>query len=72
MKILMVFTSHDQLGNTGRPTGFWLKKVPRLISSSATRCRLDACFAKGRAASSRSKKRSARESDTRDGAIQKG
>ena len=23
MKILMVFTSHDQLGNTGRKTGFW-------------------------------------------------
>jgi putative intracellular protease/amidase len=26
MKILMVFTSHDQLGNTGRPTGFWLEE----------------------------------------------
>jgi putative intracellular protease/amidase len=24
MKILMVLTSHDQLGNTGRKTGFWL------------------------------------------------
>src|SRR6476646_7061820 len=24
MKILMVMTSHDQLGNTGRKTGFWL------------------------------------------------
>ena len=23
MKILMVLTSHDQLGNTGRKTGFW-------------------------------------------------
>jgi len=26
MKILMVFTSHDQLGNTGRKTGFWLEE----------------------------------------------
>ena len=24
MKILMVLTSHDQLGNTGKKTGFWL------------------------------------------------
>ena len=26
MKILMVLTSHDQLGNTGQPTGFWLEE----------------------------------------------
>jgi putative intracellular protease/amidase len=26
MKILMVLTSHDQLGSTGRPTGFWLEE----------------------------------------------
>jgi putative intracellular protease/amidase/catechol 2,3-dioxygenase-like lactoylglutathione lyase family enzyme len=26
MKILMVLTSHDQLGNTERPTGFWLEE----------------------------------------------
>jgi putative intracellular protease/amidase len=26
MKILMVMTSHDQLGNTGRKTGFWLEE----------------------------------------------
>lgn len=26
MKILMVLTSHDQLGNTGRSTGFWLEE----------------------------------------------
>jgi putative intracellular protease/amidase/catechol 2,3-dioxygenase-like lactoylglutathione lyase family enzyme len=26
VKILMVLTSHDQLGNTGRPTGFWLEE----------------------------------------------
>src|SRR5436853_6630834 len=26
MKIVMVTTSHDQLGNTGRKTGFWLEE----------------------------------------------
>ena len=26
MKILMVLTSHEQLGNTGRKTGFWLEE----------------------------------------------
>ncbi|SEH74461.1 Putative intracellular protease/amidase [Rhizobium tibeticum] len=26
MKILMVLTSHDQLGNTGKLTGFWLEE----------------------------------------------
>ena len=26
MKVLMVLTSHDQLGNTGRRTGFWLEE----------------------------------------------
>ncbi|KTD54543.1 intracellular protease/amidase [Legionella sainthelensi] len=26
MKILMVLTSHDMLGNTGRKTGFWLEE----------------------------------------------
>jgi len=26
MKILMVLTSHDELGNTGRKTGFWLEE----------------------------------------------
>ena len=27
MKILMVITSHDELGNTGRKTGFWLEEL---------------------------------------------
>ncbi|MCB8883312.1 type 1 glutamine amidotransferase domain-containing protein [Acidisoma cellulosilytica] len=27
MKILMVLTSHDELGNTGRKTGFWLEEL---------------------------------------------
>src|ERR1043165_8933644 len=26
MKILLVLTSHDTLGNTGRKTGFWLEE----------------------------------------------
>ena len=27
MKILMVITSHDKLGDTGRKTGFWLEEL---------------------------------------------
>jgi len=27
MKILVVLTSHDQLGNTGKKTGFWLEEL---------------------------------------------
>ncbi|GAB4057389.1 type 1 glutamine amidotransferase domain-containing protein [Catellatospora paridis] len=27
MKVLMVITSHDQLGDTGRRTGFWLEEL---------------------------------------------
>src|SRR3954453_10124998 len=27
MKILMVLTSHDELGKTGRKTGFWLEEL---------------------------------------------
>jgi len=36
MKILMVLTSHDQLGNTGRKTGFWLEEfaAPYLCSGT--------------------------------------
>src|SRR5210317_575276 len=26
MRVLMVLTSHDQLGNTGQKTGFWLEE----------------------------------------------
>jgi putative intracellular protease/amidase len=26
MKVLMILTSHDELGNTGRKTGFWLEE----------------------------------------------
>ena len=28
--ILMVLTSHDQLGNTGKKTGFWLEEFAAL------------------------------------------
>jgi putative intracellular protease/amidase len=37
MKILMVITSHDQLGNTGRKTGFWLDEfaAPYLVFRDA-------------------------------------
>jgi hypothetical protein len=34
MKILMVLTSHDVLGNTGRKTGFWLEEFARLASGA--------------------------------------
>ena len=27
MKVLMVLTSHDRLGDTGRKTGFWLEEL---------------------------------------------
>ena len=27
MKIVIVLTSHDMLGNTGRKTGFWLEEL---------------------------------------------
>jgi len=37
MKIVMVLTSHDQLGNTGRKTGFWLEEfaAPYYVFSDA-------------------------------------
>ena len=37
MKILMVLTSHDQLGTTGRKTGFWLEEfaAPYFVFSDA-------------------------------------
>jgi putative intracellular protease/amidase len=27
MRVLIILTSHDQLGNTGRKTGFWLEEL---------------------------------------------
>jgi len=36
VKILMVLTSHDQLGNTGRKTALWLEEfaAPTLFSGT--------------------------------------
>jgi hypothetical protein len=31
MKILLILTSHDQLGNTGHKTGFWLEEFATLL-----------------------------------------
>jgi hypothetical protein len=43
MKVLMVLTSHDQLGNTGRKTGFWLEELAAPYSlSPLSRLRRDA------------------------------
>ena len=36
MKILMVLTSHDQLGDTGKKTGFWLEEFAHPTTSSRT------------------------------------
>lgn len=40
MNVLIVLTSHDQLGDTGRPTGFWLEELAapyyRLEQAGAT------------------------------------
>ena len=37
MKVLMVLTSHDQLGDTGKKTGFWLEEfaAPYYVFSDA-------------------------------------
>jgi putative intracellular protease/amidase len=32
MKILMVLTSHDRLGNTGKKTGFWPDWQPYVVT----------------------------------------
>jgi len=47
MKILMVLTSHDALGNTGRKTGFWLEHFadPRIPACEGTKAEEDSCFA---------------------------
>ena len=60
MKILMVLTSHNQLGNTGRPTGFWLEEfaAPYFVFRDAG-IELNVCLSERRAASARSEKRSA-------------
>ena len=73
MKILMVLTSHDQLGNTGRKTGFWLEEfaAPYYVFRDAG-VRSDTGLAERGAAADRSEERFAGESDSRDGAVQAG
>ena len=36
MKVLMVLTSHDQLGDTGRKTGFWLEELAAALVQTAS------------------------------------
>ena len=48
MKVLIVLTSHDQLGNTGRKTGFWLEGSPlRTTSLKDTRAEITLASPKG-------------------------
>ena len=44
MKVLIVLTSHDQLGNTGKKTGFWLEEfaAPYYVLKDAG---VESCFA---------------------------
>ena len=61
MKILMVLTSHDRLGDTGRKTGFWLEEfAASVLCLPGLWCRTDAGFAKRRTAPDRFKKTSRR------------
>ena len=41
MKILMVLTSHEQLGDTAKKTGFWLEEVRSSIPRPYVRRRID-------------------------------
>jgi putative intracellular protease/amidase len=47
MKILMVLTSHDQLGDTGKKTGFWLEEFAAPYADGkpvALVCHAPGCF----------------------------
>jgi putative intracellular protease/amidase len=72
MKILMVLTSHDQLGNTGRKTGLWLEEfaAPYFVFRDAG-VQLTLASPKGRQPPV-DPKRYARESDFRHGSLQAG
>jgi len=56
MKIVMVLTSHDELGNTGRKTGFWLEEfaAPFFVFRDAG---IELTLASPKAASHRSTRR---------------
>jgi putative intracellular protease/amidase len=64
MKILMVLTSHDKLGNTGRKTGFWLEEfaAPYFTFKDAG-AEITLASPKGRPTASRSEKQRAQLSD---------
>lgn len=73
MKILMVLTSHDQLGDTGLKTGFWLEEgAAPYLRLRGRRRPVDSRLTEGRPASKRSKERSAGKSDARPGPFQEG
>ena len=58
MKVLMVITSHDQLGNTGRKTGFLARRARRpLLRFQGRRCRDHARIAERRTPAARSQER---------------
>ncbi len=64
MKILIVLTSHDQLGDTGKKTGFWLEEfaAPYYVLEGF-RGDDHPGHPEGRPTATRSDKRSTRESD---------
>ena len=49
MKVLMVLTSHDRLGDTGRKTGFWLEELaaPYYVFKDAGAARITLASPKG-------------------------
>jgi len=55
MKILIVLTSHDQLGDTGKKTGFWLEEFAALLCEGC-RSSAHASLTEGRSAAARSEK----------------
>ena len=63
MKVLMVLTSHDKLGNTGRKTGFWLEELaaPYYVFKDAG-FQITLASAQGRSAAARSQRVTSRTS----------
>src|ERR1700680_5052742 len=73
MKILMVLTSHNQLGNTGRKTGFWLEEFAApLLCFQGCRRTTDTGLTEAQTAASRAEERSAGKSDASHDAVQAG
>ena len=71
MKILMVLTSHDILGNTGRKTGFWLEEfaAPYFVFRDAG-VQLTLASPKGGQPTPRSEERLTRKSNARHEPVQ--